>query len=309
MATLNPPVNASVRSRAWAKMRRASVVPREDNLVSVRNTSLVPPDHVIRSGHPFIPKMLASSHAVLTADGTYVPELTYPYEAIFAGDEHTRFIAQDNMFDDIADKWYPLASAGVDYHFTWSGLVQPRVEQIDYRIGKLLYPMNSIRVEESASLVSSFNAGMDDASAFMIALAGVINSSERASLLRVGDNMGSSISIDVDEYFYIRNQYGVAKLETKEHPAAMVPFYLVLINDPSKTELNVSNGSNQISRATIPNQDSSRDLSVFIGEDLSGNKTLDINLFEITLFPYAYTGALSASEIIKAMADVYGSKS
>jgi hypothetical protein len=38
-------------------------------------------------------------------------------------------------------------------------------------------------------------------------------------------------------------------------------------------------------------------------------RNLDLNLFEFTLFPYAYGGALTPLMIIEAMADVYGSNS
>jgi len=281
------------------------VLPQEDTLHSMQNTALIAPKHVTRHGYPVFPQLLVSSKALLTADGSYVPDLTYPYDAIF-DDVHTRFIAQDNLFDDTANVWTPFLSSGVNYYFTWSGLNEPRMEQIEYRIDKLVYPMNSIRLEEGTSLVSSFNSNMDDASSFMIAIAGLVNSTERATLLRVGDVMGTSISIEIDEFFVIRNQYGSATVKTTVHPAKMIPFYMVLINDPTKTELNIATGNSRISRATIPNQDSTRSLELFVGESLSGTKTLDMNLFELTFFPYAYGGPMSADEIIKAMSDVYG---
>lgn len=301
----NLSLSSTVKATAASKGIRRNVLPAEAGRMSTRNIAMIPPDHVIKGGVPYIPKYIVRSESVLTADGTFVPELSYPWEAVFE-DVHTRFIAQDNTLDDIADVWNPFFSSGVGYYFTWSGLIEPRLEQIEYLIGKMIYPINSIRIEEAASLTSSFNAGLDDASSFMIAMAGVINSSERASLIRIGDTLADSVEVIVDEKFYIRNQYGTATLTPYLHPAKMIPFYMVLINDPSRTEINIATGINRIYRATIPNRDSVRSLKVYIGEDLTGNKTLDLNLFELTLFPYAYGGAMTSTQIIKAMADVYG---
>lgn len=304
MATRNLSFAAAYTARAFGRSVRRSVQEVEAGQVSVVNTALVPPDHVIRSGYPFVPQFRVTSSAYLSADGSYVPEITYPYEAIFAG-EHTRFIAQDNLWDDIADVWSPLSSAGVDYYYTWTG--QPTVEDVEYRIGKLLYPMNSVHLVPGSSLVSSFNSGMDDAASFSIAMAGIVNSSERASVLRVGDTMGTAIEVSVDESFYLRNQYGTGYLKPTSHPAKMIPFYLVLTNDAGRTELAVATGMQRIYKTHIPNQDFTRSLKVFIGEDLAGNKNLDMNLFEFTLFPYGFDGPMSTQAIIEAMADVYGS--
>lgn len=306
MATKNLTIAASYLARARSSSTRRSVLAVDPGQVSVTNTALVPPDHVIRKGFPHIPKFRVTSSVYLSADGSYVPELTYPYEAVFQG-EHSRFIAQENLWDDIADVWTPLSSVGVDYYFAWSGTTQPVLEDVEYRIGKMLYPMNSAHVTPGSALVSSFNAGMDDAASFSIAMAGVINSSERASLLRVGDTMGTAIEVSVDESFYLRNQYGTAALQPTAHPAKMIPFYLVLTNDAGRTELAVASGMQRISKIQIPNQDFTRSLKVFIGKDLAGNSTLDANIFEFTLFPYGFDGPMSTQEIIEAMADVYGS--
>lgn len=307
MTTRYVAIDASVRAHARNRAKRQSVLPQESARQSLRNSAMVPPQHVIRHGYPVFPKFLVESVSALTADGSYVPELTYPWEISFQ-DAHTRFIAQENTFDDTANIWNPFFSSGVDYYFTWSGLIEPRLEEIEYLIGKMIYRVNSIRIEEAAALVSSFNSGMDDAASFMIAMAGVINSSDTASLIRVGDTMGDSIEVSVDEFFSIRNQYGTAVLKPTMHPAKMIPFYMVLMNDPSRTEIYVATGTSRMYKATIPNQDATRSLQVFIGEDISGNKTLDLNLFELTLFPYAYGGPMTPTQIINEMADAYGSR-
>jgi hypothetical protein len=213
----------------------------------------------------------------------------------------------DNLWDPVGGRWSPLYTSGVDYYFTWPlGGVEPRLDDIDYTIGKQFYQFTSVRLQEETQLNSSFNNGMDDASSFMIAMAGTINSSERASLIRVGDTVGNSVIVEVDDRLYLRNQYGTAELKTLTHPASMHPFYMVLINDPDKTELRVSTGVSQIHSAVIPNRDATRSLKVTLGEDLGGNTTLDMNLFELTIFPYAFDGEMNANQIITAMADIYG---
>ena len=303
---------ASSYTRSATKIRQRGVQPppnvNDSRIANMTGVALIPEPHVLRKGFPYSPPLSLVCPAELSADGTYIPERTYPWESVYT-DAHTRFLAQENMVDDIAAKWHPFYTSGIDYYFTWSGLIEPRLEEIEYRIGKELYPTMSMRIVDDASLVSSFNDGFDDASSFMIAVAGVINSAERASLMRVGDTLADSIEIGVDEYFYIRNQYGTATMKTPMHPAKMLPFYMVLINDPTKTELNVAMGTSRIFRAIIPNRDAVRSLKVRIGEDLAGSKTLDMNLFEATLFPYAYGGPMSSQQIITAMADVYGSAS
>lgn len=308
MVNIHPVISVNSRTKARAKPKQFSVVAREAARQDLINQALVPPAHVVRKGYPWIPQMLVSSYPLITVDGSYIPELTYPYEAIFK-DVHTRFIAQENLYDDITDVWSPFISAGVDYYFTWSGAIAPRLEAVEYRIGKMFYPMNSVRIPEGAALVSSFNQGMDEAASFMIAMAGIISSSESASLIRIGDTMGTAVEVTVDEVFYLRNQFGTAKLTPAIHPGQMIPFYLVLLNDPGETSLYVSNGTSRISRITLPNQDMVRTMEVFIGQSLSATKTLDMNLFEMTLFPYALDGPMSPGEVIKAMADVYGSNS
>ena len=229
-----------------------------------------------------------------------------PWEAKFDG-AHTRFVAMENLWDPIGGRWEPLYSSGVDYYFSYPlGGIEPRLDEIEYTLGKNLYQFNTVRIQEETSLISSFNSGMDDASSFMISMAGSINSTERASLIRIGDSVGNSVIVDVDENFYLRNQYGTAELKPLVHPAAMKPFYLVIINNPERTELRVSTGVSMIHAVVIPNQDSSRSLNVVIGEDLGGTATLDMNLFELTIFPYAYGGEMTPEQIISAMADVYG---
>lgn len=251
--------------------------------------------------------MHVSSDVYISADGSYVDESTYIWDNIYEG-AHTRFAAMENFWDPIAGKWYPIFSSGIDYYFTYPlGGVEPRFEEIEYRIGKNLYQTPSVRIDSETSLTSSFNAGLDDASSFMIAIAGVVNSSERASLIRIGDSIGDSIEVSVDEYFYLRNQYGTAVLKPFIHPARMVPFYMVVINDPSRTELRVATGVSRIQRISLPNQSSTRSLNVFLGEDLENVKALSMNIFGLTLFPYAYGGAMTPDQIITAMASTHGS--
>lgn len=310
MAIVNKTISSYAKAEPVVRTWRRSVLPKAGhelaNVVQLRNSALIPPDHLIRHGFPVIPKMVVRSKAVLTADGSYVDDQAYPYEPIFGDEVHARFIAQDNQFDVINNKWTPLTSSGIDYYFTWTDTA-PYLEETEYRIGKLRYPMNSVRITEGCALRSSFNAGMDDASSFMIAMAGLINSAELATVVRVGQTMGDTIELSVDEHFYVRNQSGTGKLRLVKHPATMIPIYIVLICDPSRTEIQVSNGTKLISRMLIANQGSGRNLNVVIGESFAESRTLDMNLFEISLFPYAYGGGLSSNQIISAMADVYGS--
>ena len=269
-------------------------------------TSLRPEPYILRNGFPYDPSMHVTSDYLISADGSFIDESVYPWEGEFTG-AHSRFVAMDNLWDPVGGRWEPLYTSGVDYYFTYPlGGVEPRLDTIDYTIGKLFYQFSSVRIQEETSLISSFNSGMDDASSFMIAMAGTINSSERASLIRVGDTVGNSVIVEVSDRLYLRNQYGTAELKTLTHPASMSPFYLVLINDPEKTELRVSTGIKQIHSAIIPNKDSTRSLKVTIGEDLGGNNTLDLNLFELTIFPYAFGGEMDVRSIITAMADIYG---
>lgn len=309
MTIRNLVLTANVRARSQMQSARRNVTPvdMDPSLTSVVSVALVPPEHVIRRGFPYVPDLHVSSDIYISSDGSYVEESTYIWDDIYEG-AHTRFAAMENLWDDIGGKWLPLFSSGVDYYFTYPlGDVEPRLEEIEYRIGKNLYQTTSIRIDEETSLTSSFNGGLDDATSFMIAIAGVINSSERASLIRIGDTIGDSIEVSVDEYFYLRNQYGTAVLKPYIHPGRMIPFYMVVINDQTRTELRVATGVSRIQRISIPNQSSSRSLKVTLGEDLESVKALSMNLFGVTIFPYAYGGDMTPDQIITAMASVHGS--
>jgi hypothetical protein len=308
VTTRNITIGASKVFRPIARTRRRNIAgkPIDDSRTPLIASSVRPVEYVLKDGFPYEPMLHVSSNYLISTEGLHVDEGVYPWEGEFSG-AHTRFVAMDNLWDPIGGRWLPLYTSGVDYSFSYPlGGVEPRLDTIDYTIGKLFYEFSSVRLQEETSLISAFNSGLDDASSFMIALAGTINSSERASLIRVGDTVGNSVIVEVDENFYLRNQYGTATLIPLVHPAQMQPFYLVLINDPEKTELRVSNGITQIHKVRIPNKDATRSLNVILGEDLSGNTTLDLNLFELTIFPYAFNGEMTPEQIITAMADIYG---
>src|SRR5688572_7895922 len=147
-------ISISSTSRTWARgsTTRRSVLPQDTGRRNLTSTAMIPDEHVTLKGFPFTPQFLVSSNYEVTADGTYVDEQTYPWEAVFE-EEHTRFIAQENLWDDTANQWLPFTSAGVNYQFVWSGLTEPRLEEVEYRIGKLLYTHNSVRLEEDTSRV------------------------------------------------------------------------------------------------------------------------------------------------------------
>lgn len=309
MTTIDLSITSNVKTSSYLRSSRSNVYPVDvdETLTGAASVSLVPAEHVIRKGFPHTPDLHVSSDVLISSDGSYVDQDTYIWEDIYQG-AHTRFAAMENLWDSIAGKWYPIFSSGVNYYFTYPlGGTEPRFEEIEYRIGKKLYQTPSVRIDAETSLSSSFNDGLDDASSFMIAIAGMINSSERASLIRIGDTIGDSIEISVDEYFYLRNQYGTAVLKPYVHPARMIPLYMVIINDQTHTELRVATGVSRIQRISIPNQSSSRSLNVVLGEDLENTKSLSMNIFGVNIFPYALGGDMSPDQIITAMASVHGS--
>lgn len=304
------PTATGIQVQGTVNVRRRSVVPSTEEAPvrkKVTSTSFFPDEHVLHKGFPYAPKFTVSTDYLISANGEYVPDRLLPWDATYDG-AHSRFIATDT-FDDVAGKWTPLYSSGVNYYFSFPTTPSPFLEEIDYQIGKAFYTTNGIRLIEGAYLESSFNDSLDDASSFMVAMAGIIHSSERAALLSVGVSSGSSIEISCDEYFYIRNQYDTATMKTPVHPSKMLPFFMVLVNDPEKTELQVSTGPNRTNRIIIPNRDVSRDLKVTIGKTVGGTATLNADIFELTVFPYAYGGEMSPEQIISRMAAVYGSSS
>lgn len=308
MVERNIAISATKTIRPFTRSFRRNMTGKGEDptLAPLIGSSMQPVEYILRNGYPYEPTMHVSSDYLISAEGLFIDESVYPWEGEFTG-AHTRFVAMENLWDPVGGRWDPLYTSGVDYYFTYPlGGVEPRLDTIDYTIDKNFYQFSSIRIQEETQLTSSFNSGMDDATSFMIAMAGTINSSERASLLRIGDTVGNSVIVEVDDRLYLRNQYGTSELKTLTHPASMSPFYLVLTNDPEKTELRVSTGIKQIHSAIIPNRDATRSLNVVIGEDLGGATTLDMNLFELTIFPYAFDGEMSANQIITAMADIYG---
>lgn len=302
--------SARLSSRSAAKVKRRFIVP-DDGYNTPKymvNQSIVPRPYVLKEGFPYTPDIHVSSDAYVSADGFYDPQNTYPWDSIYGDNEaHTRFIALGDFWDDIGAVWSPIITSGINYWFTWGGTVVPRLEQIEYRIDKALYQIDSIRIPSGASLTSSFNGGVDDASSFIIAIAGVINNVENGSLIRMGTTPSTSIEVFVDEYFTVQNQYGSARLSLPKHPAAMVPLYVLLINDATSTEIRVAAGTSRTHSIKIPNRETVRHLNLFVGEDVGGTKQLDFNLFEISVFPYAYGGGLTPEQIIMAMSSVYGS--
>lgn len=299
-----------VRLRPTIKFGFRNVDPVERDIdpqpaLSVIEQTIVPKDYVLKKGFPTIPKIWVTSDAVISTTGESVGDPTYPWEAAFTG-SYSRFLAIDTTFDDIGNRWNPFFSNGADYFFQWSGGT-PYLEDIEYRIGKRLFQVTSIRLPEGTSLDSSFNSGFDDAASFTVAMAGVINTTESASLIRVGATAANAVEVDVSETLTVANQNGEALLTTTVHPAAMTPFYLVLANDPAYTELRVATGTSRVHSTKISSKEVTRSLSVFIGRTLDNQRTLDMNLFEVSIFPYAYNGSMTPNQILKAMADVYGS--
>lgn len=304
---------ATARLRAGAAIRRRQVtnaVDTPDDLKTrrkVTTSSFFPEEHVIRRGYPFKPTFLISSDYLISSSGEYVPDRIYPWDAVFDG-SHTRFIATDS-FNSVSGRWLPLYTEGIDYSFEFPTIPSPYLNEIEYQLGKEFYTTNSIRIVPGSYLVSNFNNDLDDASSFMIAMAGIIYSTEKSTILSVGITAGTSIEISADEYFYIRNQYDTTKMETPVHPSRMIPFYMLLINDTERTELRVGTGPNRINRILLPNQSASRDLKLRIGTSDGGTPTLDADIFELTVFPYAYGGDMDPDQVINKMAAIYGAGS
>lgn len=302
---------SSSKVRPTIKLRFRGVEPVETGydprpLLSSIQQTIVPKDYTLKDGFPTIPTMWVTSDAYISASGEAVGDPTYPWEIYYPG-YYNRFLAIDTTWDDIGSRWNPFHSDGADYYFQWTGTGTPYLEDIEYRIGKRLFQMTSVRLPEGCSLDSAFNSGLDDGSSFMVAMAGLINTTETASLIRVGDTGSTAVEATTAEDVILSNTSGSARLTTTVHPAAMTPFYLVLISDSSYSEVRVATGTSHIHSAKISSEDVSRSLSVHIGRALDDDRSLDLNLFEVTVFPYAYGGELTPNQVLKAMADVYGS--
>lgn len=301
--------SGSVRPRAKLRFARRIIEPDSDPSSPrlVLEQSLVPREYVLRDGLPYAPDIHVTSNAYISADGIYDDFSTYPWNNIFGQRAHSRFIALSDFWDDGGSRWSPFYTQGIDYWFEWSGTIVPLFENIEYFIGKRVFQFDSIRIPYGAALNSSFNGGIDDAQDFMIAMAGVINSSEDASLIRIGSTPSTAVEVTVNDVLTVTNQYGEGILKTIAHPSAMVPFYLVLIVNSTTTELRVATGTSRALTIKIPSVQTVRSMDVNIGEDLGSSKTLDMNLFEVSIFPFSYGGDISPEEIIESMADVYGS--
>jgi len=293
------------------RVQRVAQTPPEEVALQapVAMTSVMPEDYVLRDGFPYFPKYLVRSEAFLNSEGLYIEDDTYPTDNIFREEPRVRFISTANLWDDTALSWSPFTSHGVNYYFTFPSGGEPRIEEIDYVLGKRYYQFESVRIDEGTCLTSSFNDNIDDATSFMVGMAGIILTPDDASLIRVGTTPSNTIEVKTGEGFRLTNEINSIDLATTLHPMSMVPFYLVLASDPDSTALYVSNGVTRIYRTNLNSKATSRPLVLNIGNDLAGTKNLSMNLFELTIFPYYKGGNYSPELIINEMADVYGSAS
>lgn len=281
-----PPISTKVRGSTTVVLARRGVRRTgnfgEDYEVSTTLKAMVPETHLVKNGFPFLPSIWVETTTGASASGlTYLtPPLQYgsPYQGA-----HTRFLFNSTFWDEITGVLHPVTSAGIDYSFTSSPESQPRLEDMEYRSGKKLLNVSSMRFDPGDHLVSSFNSGRDNASVVTIGIACRVYGTQDAVLLSIGDSGSNLIEVRTGERVFLRNGVSETFLDTRVSPGMMHPMYLILTNAPDKTIVSVGHGSVLFQRQ-IPNNDKERKLILEIGAALNGQRNLHASILDLVIF-------------------------
>lgn len=253
-----------------------------DDAVPFIVTSFVPEDHIVRNGFPYLPPIWVRASGMVSMEGAVYDEATDPW-SINWSDAHSRFLFNDALWDDISGVLNPFQSEGIDYYFTSDVASQPRLETIEYQVGKKVKVLSSLRFDEGDSLTSSFNSGNDDASVLTLCVVGRVYGTERACFFRIGNEPSETIEFYTGENFLIRNGVAETIIDTVVAPGAMTPLIVILTSTPDRTLVTIS-FLGRLHQKYIHNVDVTRNLSLTFGENLLGTKKLTANLFDIVLF-------------------------
>src|SRR5207245_513373 len=142
----------------------------DDGLRPSSLKSYRPNDFVLRNGFPYAPPLWMHAATLVSSTGEY---LSGDREDAFDVDipAHTRFIASDSTWDDVAFRWDPALTSGIDYAFEGAPGSSPVLDEVTYRIGKEVITKPAFYFTPGTFLASSFNSGIDDAVQFTITLA------------------------------------------------------------------------------------------------------------------------------------------
>lgn len=278
------PLTASIRAAIDSKLvwARRSVVSSHDDAVPYKLSSFIPEEHINKNGFAYRPTMWVRGKDLVTMDGSVYDEPIDPW-SIAISDVHSRFLMNSTSWDEITGTLVPFQSEGIGYTFTSAVDSQPRLENIEYQIGKKIKRVSVLRFDEGDVLTSSFNQGADDASVLTLCVVARVYGTERACLFRIGNEPAEAIELYVGEDFLIRNGSADTVLDTIVAPGAMSPMIVIMTSTPERTLLTVS-FLGRLHQKYINNADVTRNLSITFGENLLGQRNLTASLIDVILY-------------------------
>ena len=261
-------------------------------------TSFIPQDNLLYQGWPDVPDIWVRGTSLTSSDGTYLnSDRPDPY-SVFPN-AHTRMIADDVHWDEIAGTWSPFYSGGVDYSFT-SSMNPPVIEDISYLCGKEMIRADAYRFYPGVVLRSSFNSDRDDASEFGISMVVCLHSPTDYPLLYIGGN--NPIRIDVRDAMYLTFAGKTAKVPLLANPGSMTPLYVILMVTPTTATLYAGTGPNKLTAVQMNRPTPlTTDMIFTIGSDNLVSSNAAFHLMDFAMF----TG-LGVNDVANMLSSAYG---
>lgn len=294
-----PDITSSFNGRTIVQIHRRPVTAQRDDVIPFKLNSFVPEDHLIRKGFPYVPDLWVKTTTMASAVGVVYDENASPWDITIPG-QHTRFLFNSTLWDSTSGVLRPFFTEGIDYSMVGSQMTQPRLEDIEYRIGKKLIDVSTLRFDPESSLHSNFNMGMDDASIFTIGLVCRVYGTEKATLMRIGEGAYDATEILVGERIQVTNGQTQVYIDTPKNPGAVSPLFIFITNTPSKTVVTVGM-EGHLYQHQFPSRDVPRKLVVTFGEGLGGDVNLMANIFDF----FICSEEVSHRELSALMSTVY----
>lgn len=216
------------RTAPFSAPSRSAFVAPDPRPIQLR--SFLPGPAVIKDGFPVVPQIWARAEMLASTSGEFL-NYDRPNPRDVMVECHSRFVAGNDLWDDIAGVWRPYDTTGVDYYWVADPAKKPTAQEYSYRVGKEVLNLDALLFQDTDELVSRFNQDLDDASELTMVLVASFDNPTNYTALTNGPR-----SIRVSELFELHDGGRHNTAKTLQHPTQIAPCILIYsVRPPSAT--------------------------------------------------------------------------
>lgn len=274
-------------------------------VVPMKNRGFVPEEGPLLHGFPIAPMFWVKANTLASAEGEFLGGDRLQPTDVEMG-VHTRFLAEH--FDNVAGTWRPYYTEGLDYYFRSPPGLAPNIEEVEYRLGKEVITVPSLRFNPGDYLISEFNQGRDDASAFAAAMVLLIQPPLGYTVFST-QNDQHEIAVQMNNNVRLFYGNSVSSFPVGVPPTTFVPAYLIVSSNGYSVSSYLASSTKRVYSATASQMALDvPDMKFTIGKTHKGKATGTFNLMEFNLFPHELSATTSPSiyDVIGELSAAYG---